>query len=68
VATTTVAAGVNLPTRAVIVHDTQVGFGELDTATVLQMFGRSRRAGTGEQTGGRSSSSTSTSMPPGGEG
>lgn len=51
VATTTVAAGVNLPARAVIVRDTQVGFGELDTATVLQMFGRSGRAGTGEQDG-----------------
>ncbi|WP_414641610.1 DEAD/DEAH box helicase [Actinocrinis sp.] len=51
VATTTVAAGVNLPARAVIVRDTQVGFGELDTATVLQMFGRSGRAGTGEEDG-----------------
>ncbi|WP_433125181.1 DEAD/DEAH box helicase [Micromonospora sp. CA-240977] len=51
VATTTVAAGVNLPARAVVVRDTQVGFGAVDVATVLQMFGRAGRAGAGEQDG-----------------
>lgn len=51
VATTTVAAGVNLPARAVVIHDTQIGFGAADVATVLQMFGRAGRAGTGEQDG-----------------
>jgi len=51
VATTTVAAGVNLPARAVIVRDTQVGLGELEVATVLQMFGRAGRIGAGEREG-----------------
>jgi helicase len=51
VATTTVAAGVNLPARAVIVRDTQVGLDELDVATVLQMFGRAGRIGVGEREG-----------------
>ncbi|WP_199439941.1 DEAD/DEAH box helicase [Umezawaea beigongshangensis] len=51
VATTTVAAGVNLPARAVVVRDTRVGTSELSTATVLQMFGRAGRVGAGETEG-----------------
>jgi helicase len=51
VATTTVAAGVNLPARATIIQDTQVGLEPLDVATVQQMFGRAGRAGTGEDEG-----------------
>ncbi|MEV4499764.1 DEAD/DEAH box helicase [Micromonospora arborensis] len=51
VATTTVAVGVNLPARAVVIRDTQIGFGAVDVATVLQMFGRAGRAGAGEQDG-----------------
>lgn len=51
VATSTVAAGVNLPARAVIVRDTQMGFNSVDVATVLQMFGRAGRIGAGEQDG-----------------
>ncbi|WP_422647452.1 DEAD/DEAH box helicase [Actinoalloteichus caeruleus] len=51
VATSTVAAGVNLPARAVVVRDTQVGFDEIDVATVQQMFGRAGRVGAGEDQG-----------------
>ncbi|MCA2217185.1 DEAD/DEAH box helicase [Jidongwangia harbinensis] len=51
VATSTVAAGVNLPARAVVVQDTQMGFNSVDVATVLQMFGRAGRIGAGEQDG-----------------
>jgi helicase len=51
VATTTVAAGVNLPARAVIIEDTQVGLETLDVATVQQMFGRAGRIGAGEDEG-----------------
>jgi len=51
VATSTVAAGVNLPARAVIIRDTQMGFDSVDVATVLQMFGRAGRIGAGEQDG-----------------
>jgi helicase len=51
VATTTVAAGVNLPARAVVVQDTQVGLNTLDVATVQQMFGRAGRVGAGEDEG-----------------
>jgi helicase len=51
VATTTVAAGVNLPARAVVIRDTQIGFATVDVATVLQMFGRAGRAGAGERDG-----------------
>lgn len=51
VATTTVAAGLNLPARAVVVRDTHVGLNDLDVATVLQMFGRAGRIGAGEREG-----------------
>jgi len=51
VATSTVAAGVNLPARAVVVRDTQVGSREVDVATVQQMFGRAGRRGAGESAG-----------------
>lgn len=51
VATTTVAAGVNLPARAVIVRDTQVGLHDVDVALVQQMFGRAGRIGAGETDG-----------------
>ncbi|MCM3886257.1 helicase-related protein [Frankia sp. R82] len=51
VATTTVAAGVNLPARAVVVRDTQVGLDQIDVATVQQMFGRAGRVGAGETEG-----------------
>jgi helicase len=51
VATTTVAAGVNLPARAVVVRDTTVGLDEIDVATVMQMFGRAGRVGAGEREG-----------------
>jgi helicase len=51
VATSTVAAGVNLPARAVVVQDTQVGLEPLDVATVQQMFGRAGRIGVGEDQG-----------------
>ncbi|SEE30358.1 helicase [Amycolatopsis lurida] len=51
VATSTVAAGVNLPARAVIVQDTEVGMNPIDVATVQQMFGRAGRVGQGESDG-----------------
>ncbi|WP_275559160.1 DEAD/DEAH box helicase [Streptomyces sp. 5-6(2022)] len=51
VATSTVAAGVNLPARAVIVRDTQIGLDEMDVSMVLQMFGRAGRVGAGEHQG-----------------
>jgi helicase len=51
VATPTVAAGVNLPARAVVVRDTQVGLSQFDVATMQQMFGRAGRIGTGETEG-----------------
>jgi helicase len=51
VATSTVAAGVNLPARAVVVRDTQVGLDTVDVATVQQMFGRAGRVGAGEDEG-----------------
>jgi helicase len=51
IATSTVAAGVNLPARAVIIADTQIGLESLDVATVQQMFGRAGRVGAGENSG-----------------
>ncbi|WP_231334304.1 DEAD/DEAH box helicase [Actinomadura graeca] len=51
VATTTVAAGVNLPARAVIVRDTTLGRDPIDVAQVQQMFGRAGRIGAGETEG-----------------
>ena len=51
VATTTVAAGVNLPARAVVVRDTKVGLDPISVATVQQMFGRAGRVGAGETDG-----------------
>jgi helicase len=51
IATSTVAAGVNLPARAVIIADTQIGLDTLDVATVQQMFGRAGRMVTGEDRG-----------------
>lgn len=51
VATSTVAAGVNLPARAVVVQDTEVGLKDIDVATVQQMFGRAGRVGAGERQG-----------------
>ncbi|MFD1149955.1 DEAD/DEAH box helicase, partial [Saccharothrix hoggarensis] len=51
VATSTVAAGVNLPARAVVVRDVTIGGEPVDTSTVLQMFGRAGRIGAGETEG-----------------
>jgi helicase len=51
VATSTVASGVNLPARAVVIQDTQAGLNTLDVATVQQMFGRAGRIGAGENSG-----------------
>ncbi|MFJ3633801.1 DEAD/DEAH box helicase [Streptomyces sp. NPDC090112] len=51
VATSTVAAGVNLPARAVVVRDTQVGMDRIEVSMVQQMFGRAGRIGAGEREG-----------------
>ncbi|BFV55007.1 hypothetical protein KCMC57_up01110 [Kitasatospora sp. CMC57] len=51
VATSTVAAGVNLPARAVIVRDTQTGMSRIEVSMVQQTFGRAGRIGAGEREG-----------------
>ncbi|MFE9043386.1 DEAD/DEAH box helicase [Streptomyces sp. NPDC007818] len=51
VATSTVAAGVNLPARAVIVRDTTLGLDRVEVSMVQQMFGRAGRIGAGEREG-----------------
>ncbi|GAB3655751.1 hypothetical protein GCM10027589_15050 [Actinocorallia lasiicapitis] len=51
VATSTVAAGVNLPARAVVIRDTTVGIESAEVALVQQMFGRAGRIGAGETEG-----------------
>ncbi|AYA20066.1 DEAD/DEAH box helicase [Streptomyces alfalfae] len=51
VATSTVAAGVNLPARAVVVRDTEIGLDRVEVSMVQQMFGRAGRVGAGEREG-----------------
>ncbi|WP_234362318.1 helicase-related protein [Streptomyces sp. IMTB 1903] len=51
VATSTLAAGVNLPARAVIVSDTTIGLDRIEVSMVQQMFGRAGRIGAGEREG-----------------
>lgn len=45
VASSTVAAGVNTPARAVVVRDTSIGPTMMEISMVQQMFGRAGRAG-----------------------
>lgn len=45
VATSTLAAGVNTPARAVVVRDTTIGPQTMEVSMVQQMFGRAGRAG-----------------------
>ncbi|WP_338064007.1 DEAD/DEAH box helicase [Streptomyces noursei] len=51
VATSTVAAGVNLPARAVVVRDVRLGRNRIEVSMVQQMFGRAGRVGAGEREG-----------------
>uniref|UniRef100_A0AAU2K1I8 DEAD/DEAH box helicase n=1 Tax=Streptomyces sp. NBC_00049 TaxID=2903617 RepID=A0AAU2K1I8_9ACTN len=51
VATSTVAAGVNLPARAVVVRDVRLGRSRMEVSMVQQMFGRAGRIGAGEREG-----------------
>ncbi|MFF2411692.1 helicase-related protein [Streptomyces sp. NPDC058092] len=51
VATSTVAAGVNLPARAVGVRDGRLGQNRIEVSMVQQMFGRAGRVGAGEREG-----------------
>ncbi|WP_438289941.1 DEAD/DEAH box helicase [Streptomyces sp. HUAS TT7] len=51
VATSTVAAGVNLPARAVVVRDVRLGRNRIEVSMVQQMFGRAGRIGAGEREG-----------------
>ncbi|MFE0045622.1 DEAD/DEAH box helicase [Streptomyces albireticuli] len=51
VATSTVAAGVNLPARAVVVRDARLGRTRIEVSMVQQMFGRAGRVGAGEREG-----------------
>lgn len=45
VATSTLAAGVNTPARAVVVRDTTIGMQDMEISMIQQMFGRAGRAG-----------------------
>lgn len=45
VATSTLAAGVNTPARAVVVRDTSIGPQPMEVSMIQQMFGRAGRAG-----------------------
>lgn len=45
VATSTLAAGVNTPARAVVVADTHIGPQPMEVSMIQQMFGRAGRAG-----------------------
>ncbi|GGV10829.1 hypothetical protein GCM10010275_59740 [Streptomyces litmocidini] len=51
VATSTVAAGVDLPARAVVVCDTPLGLDRIEVSMAHQVFGRAGRIGAGEREG-----------------